>query len=430
MNVAGAIAFVGALIFLAHLLTAIFDRTRVPDVLGLILIGLLVGPFTHLVSQTAFGKVGPVFATVTLALLLFEGGADLAVETLQESLKETLALTLLSFGLTVAVVAPVMWLGARLDPVSSLMVGAIIGGTSPAVVIPLSYQLGVGERARTVLFLESAVGDVLSIVIALALLDTRLFGNVSVGVVAGRIVFSFLTAVVLGVISALVWSVLLGRVRSMEHTLFTTAAFLFVVYGGVESLGASGPMAALAFGFTMGNTHLFRPGWLRRYTFLEPIGMNYRERTFLSEVVFLLRTFFFVYVGLSIQFYNRWWMSLGLLAAGLIFVARPLAGRLGLDHNVPKRDAMRVAALAPKGLAAAVLASLPLERGLPGEELIQNVIYAIILFTIVLTALIVFLQDVSPVGRAYSFLFHGFEVESQAKLEIHTRSSTPLNPNR
>jgi Na+:H+ antiporter len=415
MNVAGAIAFVGALIFLAHLLTAIFQRTRIPDVLGLILIGLVVGPLTHLANQTTFGRVGPVFTTVTLALLVFEGGADLGIETLQKSLKETLALTLLSFALTVAVVAPVMWFGARLDPVSSLMVGAIMGGTSPAVVIPLSYQLGMGERARTVLFLESTVGDVLSIVIALAFLDSRLFGNVSVGLVAGRILFSFLAAVVLGGISALVWSVLLGRVRSMEHTLFTTAAFLFVVYAGVEALGASGPMAALAFGFTMGNTHLFRAGWLRRYTILEPIGMNYREKTFLSEVVFLLRTFFFVYIGLSIQFSNRWWMSLALLAAGLIFLVRPVAARLGLDRTVAKKDAARVAALAPKGLAAAVLASLPLERGLPGGELIQNVIYAIIPCTIILTALIVFLQDVSPVGRLYDLVFRGFEAQQIAQ---------------
>src|ERR1700722_19441997 len=87
MPTAPAIAFVGALIFLAHLLAAIFDHTRVPDVLGLILIGLVVGPFTHLVSQTTFGKVGPVFTTVTLVLLLFEGGADLGIETLQASLQ-------------------------------------------------------------------------------------------------------------------------------------------------------------------------------------------------------------------------------------------------------------------------------------------------------------------------------------------------------
>ena len=346
LYVAAVIAFVGALIFLAHLLAAIFDHTRIPDVLGLILIGLVVGPFTHLVNQTTFGKVGPVFTTVTLVLLLFEGGADLGIEMLQASLKETLAVTLLSFAVTAAVVAAVMSLGLRLDPVSSLMTGAIIGGISPAVIIPLSYQVSMGERARTICFLESAIGDVLSIVIALALLETPEFGSVSVGVVAGRILSSFLVAIAVGVLSALVWSVLLGRVRTMEHTLFTTAVFLFVVYGVVEFLGASGPMAAIAFGFTMGNTHLFK--WLKRYTLVEPIGMNYPEKTFLSEVAFLLKTFFFVYIGLSIELRNEWWMSIGLLAAVLIYIVRPIAVRLGLNRTIPQKDATRIAVVLPR----------------------------------------------------------------------------------
>jgi len=423
MPIAAAIAFVGALIFLAHFLTAIFNHTRVPDVLGLILIGLVVGPFTHLVNQTTFGKVGPVFTTVTLVLLLFEGGADLGIETLQVSLKDTLAVTLLSFALTVVAVAAVMWWGARLDTVSSLMAGAIIGGTSPAVIIPLSTQLSVGERARTILFLESAIGDVLSIVIALALIQTREFGNVSVGAVGGRILFSFFIAIAVGVSSALVWSALLERVRTMQHTLFTTAAFLLVVYGGVEALGASGAMAALAFGFTMGNTHLFK--WLKHYTLVEPIGMNYPEKTFLSEVVFLLKTFFFVYIGLSIELRNRWWMSLGLLAVGLIFVFRPIAAKLALNRAIPRKDATRIAVLAPKGLAAAVLASIPSQRGLLGGELIQNVVYAIILFSIVLTALLVFLQDRTPVGRLYALLFTGFKTGEQARTQDTGLAASP-----
>ena len=265
------------------------------------------------------------------------------------------------------------------------------------------------------LFLESAVGDVLSIVIALALLESHQFGKLRLGTVAGRILFSFLIAIAAGVVSALVWSVLLERVRTMAHTLFTTAAFLFVVYGGVESLGASGPMATFAFGFTMGNTHLFK--WLKRYTLLEPIGLNYPEKTFLSEVIFLLKTFFFVYIGLSIELRNHRWMFLGLLAASLIFVVRPIAAKLGLNRAIPQKDAMRIAALAPKGLAAAVLASIPLQRGVLGGEVIQNVVYAIILFTIVLTALLVFLQDRTVVGQLYSALFRGFETGDQSEIK-------------
>ena len=59
-NVAQVIAFVGILIFLAHLFTGIFSRTRIPDVILLIIIGVCVGPVLGLASPPLFGAVGPV----------------------------------------------------------------------------------------------------------------------------------------------------------------------------------------------------------------------------------------------------------------------------------------------------------------------------------------------------------------------------------
>ena len=49
-NVAQAIAFVGILVFLAHLFVGIFSRTRIPDVILLIIIGICVGPVLGLAS--------------------------------------------------------------------------------------------------------------------------------------------------------------------------------------------------------------------------------------------------------------------------------------------------------------------------------------------------------------------------------------------
>ena len=70
-TVAQVIAFVGILVFLAHLFTGIFSRTRIPDVILLIIIGICVGPLLNLVSPSQFGEVGPVFTTITLIIILF-----------------------------------------------------------------------------------------------------------------------------------------------------------------------------------------------------------------------------------------------------------------------------------------------------------------------------------------------------------------------
>jgi NhaP-type Na+/H+ or K+/H+ antiporter len=220
----------------------------------------------------------------------------------------------------------------------------------------------------------------------------------------GGLLASLLFATLIGVASALVWSVLLHRVRNFEHTAFTTAAFLFLIYGLVEYLGFSGPVSALAFGATLGNIRFCRRVIFRVAAPVESVGLNFEERAFLSEVVFLLKTFFFVYIGLSVELTQRRLMASGLAITALIYLVRLLAVRLGASRAIPRADASRMAALAPKGLAAAVLASVGVEQGLPNAFLAQNLVYCIILLTIILATVLVFLQDRTPIGPLYGRL--------------------------
>ena len=88
---------VGLIIFAAHFFTALFERTRVPDVLPLIGIGILVGPLLGILSPSDFGYVGPLLSAIALTLMLFEGGSHLTLETLKTSLKDSVVLALSTF---------------------------------------------------------------------------------------------------------------------------------------------------------------------------------------------------------------------------------------------------------------------------------------------------------------------------------------------
>jgi len=59
-------------------------------------------------------------------------------------------------------------------------------------------------------------------------------------------------------------------------------------------------------------------------------------------------------------------------------------------------------------------------RGLMGGELIQNVVYTIILFSIAVTALLVFLQDRTPAGHLYALLFNGSRTGDQTEPRART----------
>ncbi|MGH9413066.1 MAG: cation:proton antiporter [Terriglobales bacterium] len=407
MQLAASIALIGGLVFLAHLFAHIFSRTRIPDVLWLLLIGVALGPVLHLIEPKSFGVVGPAFVSITLVLILFESGLSLQFNRLRRALPGTLALSTLSFIGQAAIVAlATTWL-TSLGPWLGTLLGVIIAGNSPTVIVPLAKGLKMGDRAHDILFLESALGDVVSIVVALALLNFHANGWGQWALTAGHFALGFGGAILIGAIAGLVWAVALRKTRGLQNPMFTTPAFVFLIYGGTELAHANGAIAALAFGIVLGNvehTPLVREA-------LPATGLNQAEMGFLGEIVFLLKTFFFVYIGLSVNFSDLNWLLFGGLLTLLLLIPRFPAVRLTLRHRVPARDASLSACMVAKGLAAAVLAALLVEQALPGAEAMQSIIYAMVFFGVVVTSILVFLAN-QPIGARLMAWLLGREPES------------------
>lgn len=417
MEITPAILAVGILVFLAHLFTGIFSRTRIPDVLLLMLIGLAIGPLLNLVTPAEFGALGPLFTTITLIVILFQGGIDLKLDVLYRSLRGSVFLTVANFVVTMVVIGLLSMVMAGMDIFSAFTLGAILGGTSSAVVIPMVRQLNMKEESKTVLLLESALSDVLCIVVAIALMESLKFGMFNPAQIGGKIVASFLIATLLGTIGAFGWSLLLNRIRALDNPIFLTPAFVFVVYGIVEVMGYSGAIAALAFGIVLGNADVLSRVFAIAHLRIKPISLNNTEKIFFSEVVFLLKTFFFVYIGLSIIVSNVALMVMGLVLTLIIFYIRVPTVWISLPRKTPIGDASISAIMVPKGLAAAVLASIPLQMGLTSGEMIQCITYAVILFSIVLNSILVFLLEKTSLSSFYDWIFSGFGRENKAPEE-------------
>ncbi len=401
MESAAIIVFVGLLIFLSHLFTSIFERKRIPDVLLLMIIGLLLGPILGLVSPADFGIAGPMFTTITLVIILFEGGLALRMDTLKNAIRGTTALTITNFFVTMVAIGLIAWLIFGLNPVAGFMLGAILGGTSSAVVIPMVQHLNIKKDSKTILVLESALSDVLCIVIALALLETFNVDEVKIGFVIGKIISSFFFAAFLGWVGAMVWSFFLNRIRMIRNAIFTTPAFVFIIYGIAEILGFSGAISALAFGITLANIDIFYIGFMKKFVANKSISLNETEKIFFGEIVFILKTFFFVYIGLSIQLLNVLALVLGLFVTVIIFCLRIPIVKIAIRKTFPTFDLTMFSVMVPKGLAAAVLASLPFQHGIDGGEFIRDITYAVILFSIVFSSLLVPCIEKSATVRSF-----------------------------
>lgn len=402
MNVDLTLVFLGLLVFSAHLFASLYNRKKIPDVLFLIIIGLILGPALSLVDASSLGVSGPVFVAVTLVVILFEGGTTLSFNVMQSAWKSTMSLTMTCFFLSMALVAAIGCLFG-LPLLAGLILGAILGGTSSAVVIPLVRMLDMGEESRTVLVLESAATDVLCIVFTLAFMHAMEMGNFHVGPIVGDILSSFVLAGLLGFASALVWSRIITGIRKLQNSIFTTPAFVFVIYGVANLLGYSGAIAALVFGMTMANIDSIKNRFLLKVMGGQGHRLNKTEMVFFGEIVFLLKTFFFVYIGISIEFHD--WKSIlaGLIITFVLFAGRIVEARFFSPKKASSFDKTIISMMVPKGLAAAVLAGLPLEAGLPGGEFIKNVTYSVVLFSITWVSLLILLVDKSPAMR------HAFE---------------------
>ncbi len=83
---AKVILLVGMLIFVAHFLSHFFRKTNIPDVLVLMMIGIIAGPVMGVVKPEQFGEVGSVISTIALVVILFESGTSLDLKVLGGSL--------------------------------------------------------------------------------------------------------------------------------------------------------------------------------------------------------------------------------------------------------------------------------------------------------------------------------------------------------
>ena len=387
------IAIIGLLIFAAHLFSAIFSKRRIPDVLFLIIIGLVIGPLTHWVDSEKLTLLGSILSAVTLVLILFESGIQLGFKTLKDSFKPSLKLTALNFIISAIAVWLLSWLVLKIDPIISLMLGCVLGGTASAVVIPTVRQLRMSQKSAAILILEAAIGNVFSIVLALALLEAIKSQHVEFGMIFGTIFSSFILATVIGLLGSIFWALILDKVRNIKYSVLTTPAFVFIIYGVNEWMGYSGAIAALAFGIGMANIDGIYDSLLKKVIKKRPANLNDTERALFSELVLLLKTFFFVYVGMSIQLTYWQPIVIGLGLTLVLYTLRIPVVRFAISKKdrIPDKEQMYMSAIDPKGLTAAVLATQAvayisdLQTGL----FIKNVVFSVILCSIVINSILI-----------------------------------------
>ncbi len=393
MSTAILIIIIGIFIFWGHYLAGVFERRGIPDVLGLMCIGILIGPVFHWVNPDAFGQFGSLFSNLVLIFILFESGTDLRIAEVKASFKESAGITVLGFFVTWIILTVSCYLLFDLSILACLFIGSALGGTSSAVVVGLVRRSNIRPKTSTTLIMESVETDVFTLAIPITILSLMLTGHVNVNEVLSHFIASLTIALMIGIGGAFLWSFILNRFPTFKSTKFMTPAFLFILYGITEYLNFSGPLTALSFGIAIGNLQYLEPRFMEKIIPNQEILLREEERNFFSELVFLLRTFFFVFIGISIKIDRLDWLLTGALITFFVVLARMMIVPVVIPRETPLRDKAVISTMIPKGLGAAVIATLPFQQGIAEGAIIQAICFSVILFSTIYAAGLFFLVN-------------------------------------
>ncbi len=404
LNMTYAILFIGVLLFLGHIFSSLFEKTRLPDVLPLMILGILMGPVLKIVSPASFGEAGQIFTTLALIVVLFKSGLEFRILSLRGAVGQGLLLTTVCFILITAIIAFITQRALGIPQIYALIIGSIVADNSTAVITPMLAKLKVSKTTKTILFLEANLTGVYSIVLALALLSAASQGEtVSAGELAVGIIKSFGIGIVFALAAGFFWMSILNRVRRLENAISLTFAFVLLVYSLSGLIGGDGAIATLAFGVVAGNIRLIKRLWLPKLDYQRLLSLNSGEKAFFDEIEFIFKTLFFVYMGICIRLGRIDLLAIGLLVSIAKLIFRAPAVNYCVSKKITRSDCSVILAMCPNGLVSAVLAAM-IASQLPQEgAVIQDVIYAVIFFSVVLSNLMSFRIEkggLKWVGRA------------------------------
>lgn len=365
----------------------VFRKMRMPGLLGMLLLGVLFGPYVWNLMEPGFLEASSDLRMIALIIILLRAGFELSRDALNKVGMQAL---LLSFvpgimeGSTIALLGPSF---LPLTHLESAMLGFVIAAVSPAVVVPMMIgfiERGMGAKKGipTMVMAAAALDDVFAIVIFSVLLGFYTGTSESILLKAAGIPLSVFTGIGTGLLVGFLLLKLFEKFNPRATKRTMTVIGISVILVRLEHvLGGFGiPFAALLAVMAMGFMILEK----REHMAHEISSKLGKLWVFASIMLFTL-------VGAQVDIGLAWktgFAGLGLIACGLAArSAGVLLSLVGSPLDWPERF-FTVVSYWPKATVQAAIGAVPLMAmqagGMPTTP--GNIILAVAVMSIVFTA--------------------------------------------
>ncbi|HUB92398.1 MAG TPA: cation:proton antiporter [Candidatus Saccharimonadales bacterium] len=367
-----AISFI---ILIGYVSEIIFRITKVPEVLILMFIGIVLGPASGLLPTTYIATLRgltPLFGSIALIMIMFNGGRIIKLQrrTLADGTGYLLALA--DTVIPGIAIAALMFFVFKWPLIYGGLLGVILGETSAIMVLPLIKKVKLDQKLYDILAIETTFNSVFAILIFYLLLAPISGTTFSVLSYIQYSISYIAIGVVMGLAAGIGW-LLVQNIFKGARGYIATLAIAILLYSVVDYISGSAVVSVLIYAMIIGNSKI-----INKYLgFRRPEESKYAtdvER----EMEFLVRTFFFVLLGI-ISFISVYYFLFALVITAVLIVVRKIeiGGLLRMESKV--KDL--VFSLMPRGLGVAVLSSIYYATGFPYSQEIFYLSFMTIILT-------------------------------------------------
>ncbi|HEB72861.1 MAG TPA: sodium:proton antiporter [Nitrospirae bacterium] len=363
----------------------IFEKIKLPGLVGMLLVGVLCGPYVFDIISPELLKVSSDFRMVALIVILLRAGLELRKDTLNKVGKTAITMSCVPAvfeGVVITLMGP--W-ALGLSYLESAILGSIVAAVSPAVVVPLMINLiekkrGTKKGIPTLLLSASSVDDVFVIVIFTILLGMY-SGSDGAGLwklleIPESIIFGIIAGSVIGYIIYRLFEHYNFRATKMTIALICVSIILTWLEDKLKTrLAMSSLLGVMTIGFV-----ILEKSEIRAHKISQK----------LSKVWIFAEILLFVLVGAQVNVQVAW--QAGLAGSALIIVgllarsAGTYLSVLGAGFNM-KEKLFCVISYIPKATVQAAIGAVPLEMGVAGGEIILSIAVLSIILTAPLGAI-------------------------------------------
>ncbi|QEN08905.1 peptidase [Oceanispirochaeta crateris] len=372
LNLLIVLTLIGGWIF-----SRVFKRIGLPNVLGMILWGILIGLFSRGNAPGSLEELSPFLKSLALIVILLRAGLGISPHTLARVGKTAVLMSFLPCLFEGFALMVLLHSFLNFSWITSGVCSFILAAVSPAVVVPsmLNLQesgLGQDKEVPTIILAGASLDDVFAITLFSIFLGLSTGQSVHISRALLEIPLSILGGIIPGILMGylLAWyfKKYHTRVRATEKILLLLGVGILLV-----DIGNQIHTAALLGVMTCGFILLER---------VEYVAHELAEK--LKKIWIFAEIILFVLIGLSVDLSVAWqagFAGLLIISGGLVFRSLGVwLATIGSGLNQKERFFCVIAYL-PKATVQAAMGSVPLAAGLAEGELILALAVLAILFT-------------------------------------------------